>query len=115
MTSRFDLSDTPLAGLKVLKRKRLGDARGYLTRLFDAEELTEIGWPDRVAQINETGTAKAGMIVAETLRRNRKMTMITSEIAIASVSCTFQTAARIEIERSNSGCIWIAGGTCARI
>ena len=46
-----------------------------------------------------------GMIVAETLRRNRKMTMITSAIAIASVSCTFQTAARIEIERSNSGCI----------
>ena len=60
MSSRFDISDTPLAGLKVLKRKRLGDARGYLTRLFDAEELAEIGWPGAVAQVNETGTAAAG-------------------------------------------------------
>ena len=65
--------------------------------------------------ISETGTASAGITVADTLRRNRKITMITSEIAIASVSCTSQTAARIEIERSNSGCIWIAGGICARI
>ena len=65
--------------------------------------------------ISDTGTASAGMMVAETLRRNRKITMITSETAIVSVSCTSTTAARIEIERSNSGCIWIAGGTCARI
>ena len=36
-------------------------------------------------------------------------------IAIASVSCTSLTAARIEIERSNSGAIWIGGGICARI
>jgi len=62
MTSRFDISDTPLAGLKVLKRKRLGDARGYLTRLFDAEELAEIGWADGVAQVNETGTAASGTV-----------------------------------------------------
>jgi dTDP-4-dehydrorhamnose 3,5-epimerase len=62
MTARFDISDTPLAGLKVLKRKRRGDARGYLTRLFDAEELTEIGWPGGVAQVNETGTATAGTV-----------------------------------------------------
>jgi len=55
--------------------------------------------------ISDTGTAKAGMMVAETLRRNRKITMITSEIAIASVSCTSDTASRIEIDRSNNGCI----------
>ena len=64
--------------------------------------------------ISETGKANAGMMVAETFRRKRKITMITSEAAIASVSCTFQTAARIEIARSNSGDIWIAAGTCAR-
>ena len=64
---------------------------------------------------SDTGTASAGMIVAETFRRNRKITMITRQMAIASVSCTSATASRIEIERSNSGCIWIAGGTCARI
>lgn len=62
MTTRFEITNTPLAGLKILKRKRLGDARGFLTRLFDAEELAEIGWPYPVAQINETGTASAGTI-----------------------------------------------------
>src|SRR5476649_2330768 len=65
--------------------------------------------------INETGTASEGMMVAETFRRNRKITMITRVTAIASVSWTSLTAARIEIERSNKGSIWIDGGTCARI
>ena len=36
-------------------------------------------------------------------------------MAIASVSWTSLTESRIEIERSNSGAIWIAGGTWARI
>jgi dTDP-4-dehydrorhamnose 3,5-epimerase len=62
VTTRFDVSDTPLSGLKVLKRKRLGDDRGYLTRLFDAEDLVEIGWPGAVAQVNETGTTVRGTV-----------------------------------------------------
>jgi dTDP-4-dehydrorhamnose 3,5-epimerase len=62
MTARFDVTDTPIAGLKILRRKRLGDARGYLTRLFDAEELAEIGWPGGVAQINQTGTTDRGTV-----------------------------------------------------
>ena len=62
MTARFEVLDTPLSGLKVLRRKRLGDARGYLTRLFDAEELAVIGWPGGVAQVNETGTATSGTV-----------------------------------------------------
>jgi len=62
VTARFEMIETPLAGLKVLKRKRLGDARGYLTRLFDAEELAEIGWSGGVAQVNETGTAMSGTV-----------------------------------------------------
>lgn len=62
MTARFEVSDTPLAGLKILRRKRLGDDRGHLTRLFDAEDLSEIGWPGGVAQVNETGTAARGTV-----------------------------------------------------
>ena len=61
--------------------------------------------------ISDTGTASAGMIVADTLRRNRKITMMTSEMAIASVSCTSNTESRIESERSSSGAISIDGGT----
>ncbi len=64
--------------------------------------------------ISEMGTASAGMMVAETFRRNRKITMMTRQMAIASVSCTLATAARMESDRSNSGAICIEGGTCAR-
>ena len=52
--------------------------------------------------ISETGTASAGMMVAEAERRNRKITRMTRQMAIASVSCTSATDCRIEIERSIS-------------
>src|SRR5215471_9166453 len=64
--------------------------------------------------INETGTASAGMIVAEAERRNRKMTSTTRLIAIASVTCTSSTESRIDTERSNWTSKLIEGGTCAR-
>lgn len=60
--TRFETIPTPLAGLKILRRKRLGDHRGFLTRLFDAQDLAEIGWAWPVAQVNETGTASAGTV-----------------------------------------------------
>src|SRR5215831_2873687 len=62
----------------------------------------------------ETGTASAGMIVADIERRNRKMTMMTRQIAMASVTCTSSTESRIEIERSLSTSMRIDGGTAAR-
>ena len=62
MTVRFDIIDTPLAGLKLLRRTRLGDHRGYLTRLFDAEELAALGWTGGICQINETGTGDRGTV-----------------------------------------------------
>ena len=37
--SRFAILDTPIVGLKVVERGRLSDARGFLGRLFCAEEL----------------------------------------------------------------------------
>ena len=37
--SRFTITDLPLAGLKLVERQRLGDSRGFLSRLFCAEEL----------------------------------------------------------------------------
>ncbi len=39
MSARFDFFDTPIAGLRVLQRKPIGDSRGYLERLFCADEL----------------------------------------------------------------------------
>src|SRR5256885_7165143 len=63
---------------------------------------------------NDTGTARAGMIVADTDRKNRKITNTTRATAIASVTCTSSTEARIEMERSLSTSIRIAAGTWAR-
>lgn len=60
--SRFVRRDTPIDGLVLLERARLGDDRGFLTRLFCAEELAEAGWQGPVAQVNETGTGKAGTV-----------------------------------------------------
>jgi dTDP-4-dehydrorhamnose 3,5-epimerase len=60
--SRFIVTDTPLGGLKVVHRQILGDARGYLSRLFCAEELLPAGWQGPIAQINHTFTKQAGTV-----------------------------------------------------
>ena len=60
--NRFVVTDTPLAGLRLVERRRLGDARGFLSRLFCAEELTAAGWTKPIAQINHTYTASQGTV-----------------------------------------------------
>jgi dTDP-4-dehydrorhamnose 3,5-epimerase len=62
MNPRFEFTQLPLTGLFLVKRKRMGDSRGYLERLFCARELAETGWTESIAQINQTYTAKAGTI-----------------------------------------------------
>ena len=60
--SRFDVAPTPLQGLTVVKRQRLGDNRGYLARLFCAEEFAAIGFNGSIAQINHTHTRRQGTV-----------------------------------------------------
>lgn len=60
--SRFIFADLPLEDLKLIERRSLGDLRGYLSRLFCAEELAEAGWQKPIAQINLTFTAKRGTV-----------------------------------------------------
>jgi dTDP-4-dehydrorhamnose 3,5-epimerase len=60
--SRFIVTDTPLAGLKCIERLPLGDARGFLARLFCAEELVAAGWRGPIAQINHTFTEARGTV-----------------------------------------------------
>jgi dTDP-4-dehydrorhamnose 3,5-epimerase len=60
--SRFTITDLPLHGLKRVGRQNLGDARGFFSRLFCAEELAQAGWLKPVAQINQTVTTKRGTI-----------------------------------------------------
>jgi len=61
-TPRFDITSLPFSGLCLVQRKRMGDARGFLERLFCAEELTRAGWDGPIAQINHTYTAAAGTL-----------------------------------------------------
>lgn len=60
--SRFELQPLGLAGLVAVRRQRLADARGALSRLFCAEELAAAGWPGPVAQVNHTVTTRRGTV-----------------------------------------------------
>lgn len=60
--SRFTVTSLPLAGLKWVERQRLGDHRGFLTRLFCANELAAAGWVKPIVQINHTHTARQGAV-----------------------------------------------------
>jgi len=56
------VTDLALEGLKCIERKRLGDARGFLSRIFCAEEIKGAGWKRPVAQVNHTYTARRGTV-----------------------------------------------------
>lgn len=60
--SRFTVTETGIDGLRVIQRQRLGDERGFLSRLFCAEELTSAGWHKPIAQINHTLTQMQGTV-----------------------------------------------------
>ena len=60
--SRFSIADTPLVGLKRVQRNRLQDERGFLSRVFCADELHAAGWYGPVAQINHTCTRQPGTV-----------------------------------------------------
>ncbi len=60
--SRFLVDHLPLHGLARVQRQRLGDSRGFLARLFCAEELASAGWRHPVVQINHTYTARRGTV-----------------------------------------------------
>lgn len=60
--NRFTVTALPLEGLKVIERQKLGDSRGFLTRIFCTEELAAAGWTKAIAQLNLTHTAKRGTV-----------------------------------------------------
>jgi dTDP-4-dehydrorhamnose 3,5-epimerase len=60
--SRFTVDDLPFAGLRAVTRQRIGDSRGFLSRIFCADELKAAGWERPIAQINHTFTARRGTV-----------------------------------------------------
>jgi dTDP-4-dehydrorhamnose 3,5-epimerase len=62
VSGRFTLRATPIAGVVVVTRQRLGDARGFLERLFCTVELEAAGWTGPISQINRTRTEASGTL-----------------------------------------------------
>ncbi|MCJ7659858.1 MAG: dTDP-4-dehydrorhamnose 3,5-epimerase [Anaerolineales bacterium] len=60
--ARFDFLDTPIAGLMVVQRKPIEDARGFLSRLYSLEEFTYVGIDKPINQINHTLTLLKGAV-----------------------------------------------------
>ncbi|MEP4486867.1 MAG: dTDP-4-dehydrorhamnose 3,5-epimerase family protein [Halioglobus sp.] len=60
--SRFVSRSLPLEGLQLLERKKIADDRGFLSRLFCAEELAASGWHEPIAQISHTYTKQRGTV-----------------------------------------------------
>ena len=62
MSGAFAAIPTPISGVVCVERRLRGDHRGFLARLFSADEFAAFGWDAPVAQINHTYTAKKGAI-----------------------------------------------------
>ena len=56
------IESTPLTGLLSVDRRRIGDERGYLERLFCDEDLRFAGFDQPIRQINRTLTRQATSI-----------------------------------------------------
>ncbi|OWW21305.1 dTDP-4-dehydrorhamnose 3,5-epimerase [Noviherbaspirillum denitrificans] len=60
--SRFLVTETPLAGLRLIQRQQFSDSRGFLSRLFCADALLAAGWDKPIVQINHTCTLRQGTV-----------------------------------------------------
>ena len=60
--ARMDFFNTPLTGLMVVQRKRIEDARGFLSRFYCAEEFRHAGLNKPISQINHTLTRQKGTV-----------------------------------------------------
>lgn len=62
MAERFSVSTTPLVGLTVVERARIGDERGFLSRFYCRGGLAGIGFDAPIEQINHTSTRLRGAV-----------------------------------------------------
>lgn len=62
MSTRFNILETPLTGLRVLQRKPFGDQRGHLERLYCNKELQALAEGRAISQINHTLTVARGTV-----------------------------------------------------
>ncbi|MEM8662785.1 MAG: dTDP-4-dehydrorhamnose 3,5-epimerase family protein [Pseudomonadota bacterium] len=69
MSARFTLTPTAIAGVTLVERHPVGDARGSLTRLFAQDTFAALGFPAGPVEINHTHTATKGTVRGLHLQR----------------------------------------------
>jgi dTDP-4-dehydrorhamnose 3,5-epimerase len=62
MTERFAVKASQLAGLQVITRQPIVDARGWFERAYCADTFAELGVAKTISQINRSFTAQKGSI-----------------------------------------------------
>jgi dTDP-4-dehydrorhamnose 3,5-epimerase len=62
MTERFVVKASQLAGLQVITRQPIVDARGWFERAYCADTFAELGIAKTISQINRSFTAQKGSI-----------------------------------------------------
>ena len=60
--SRFEFLPTPLSGLVVVNRRLVEDQRGFLSRIYAADELAAAGLVKPIVHVNHTMTSPRGAI-----------------------------------------------------
>ena len=120
--NRFTIAPTGIAGVFSVTRRRLADERGYLSRLFEPEELSAAGWRGPVAQINETGTAKAGTVRGLHFQHppHAEMKLVTCTVGsifdvavdLRKESPTYMRSVAVELSEEN-GCALLIPHGCA--
>jgi len=60
--SNFKITALTLDGLQLIQRNKIGDHRGYLSKIFCKDALRSAGWKDPIFQINHTSTSKKGSV-----------------------------------------------------
>jgi dTDP-4-dehydrorhamnose 3,5-epimerase len=62
VTGRFEISETRLAGVYLLERKPLMDERGWLERMYAADDLAEVLGSRSIEHVNRTFTRAKGTV-----------------------------------------------------
>jgi dTDP-4-dehydrorhamnose 3,5-epimerase len=62
MTERFEVKASKLAGLQVITRQPIVDARGWFERAYCADTFAELGISKAISQINRSFTAQKGSV-----------------------------------------------------
>jgi dTDP-4-dehydrorhamnose 3,5-epimerase len=120
MSERLRKIETPIAGVRILERERLGDHRGWFERFFCERELEEVMGGRSIVQMNRSFTSEAGTVRGVHLQRPphaecKMVSCLSGSIFDVAVdlragSPTFLTWFGVELSATNQRSLWIPEG-----